>query len=118
MSVQKSIVLFLTRLATAFFAIVMCFSLVAGPSLAIGMSKAKDPESPTKTEDIMKAAEDFTNPDKKPMSMKEVQARTNGGLNEIQGKVDADKMINESEPGKPDIGLTRDINKGLKKMAK
>jgi hypothetical protein len=116
MLTQHSIVSLLTRLATAFCAVIMFLSLVTAPSLAGGMFEGKKAESPT--QNIMKAAEDIANPDKKPMSMEEIQARTNGGLNEIQGKADADKMIDESKPGKPDSDLLRKMDKEMNKKSK
>ncbi len=116
MLTQYSIASLLTRLTTAFCAIIMFFSLVAAPSLADGMFGGKKAESPT--QNIMKAAEDIANPDKKPMSMEEIQARNKGGLNEIQGNADADKMINDSKPGEPDSDLVRKMDKEMSKKSK
>lgn len=116
MLTQHFMAALLTRLVTVFCAVIMCLSLVAAPSLADGMLGGKKADSPT--QNIMKAAEDIANPDKKPMSMEEIQARTNGGLNEIQGKADADKMINESKPGKPDSDLVRRMDKQMDKKSK
>jgi hypothetical protein len=111
----------LTRFATAFCAVMMVLGLVASPSFAGGIfsnnrqPEARTPETPTS--DIMKDTGDIANPDKKPMSLDEIQARTNGGLNEIQGTADADKMINESQPGKPDSVFVDKMNKEMKKRA-
>jgi hypothetical protein len=116
MLTQHSIVSLSTRLATVLCAVVMFLSLVAAPSLAGGMFEGKKAESPT--QNIMKAAEDIANPDKKPMSMEEIQARTNGGLNEIQGRADADKMIDKSKPGEPDSDLVRKMDKEMSKKSK
>jgi hypothetical protein len=116
MLTQQSIVSLLTRLATATCAIVMFLTLVTAPSLAGGMFEGKKAESPT--QNIMKAAEDIANPDKKPMSMEEIQARNKGGLNEIQGNADADKMIDKSQPGKPDSDLVRKMDKEMSKKSK
>ncbi len=103
-----------TRLASAFCAVMLFLGLVASPSFAAARSVDSKPAD-TPTAEIMKAAEDIANPDKKPMSTAEIQARTNGGLNEIQGTADADKMINDSQPGKPDSAIAQKPDKQPKK---
>jgi hypothetical protein len=50
--------------------------------------------------------------------MEEIQARNKGGLNEIQGNADADKMIDKSQPGKSDSDFVRKIDKELNKKSK
>lgn len=106
----------LTRLATAFCAVMMFFGLVAAPGFAGNMFTNEPSEPPTPN--IMKDAEDIADPNKQPMNLDEIQARTNGGINEIQGTSDADKMIKSSEPGKPDNAIARTIDKEMKKAAK
>lgn len=106
----------ITRLVAAFCTFITVLGLMVSPSLAGGIfGNNKQPETPTS--DIMKDTEDIANPDKKPMSLEEIQARSNGGLNEIQGTADADKMINESQPGKPDSVFVEKMDKQLKKRA-
>jgi hypothetical protein len=127
MLTQQSIVSLLTRLATATCAFIMFLTLVTPPSLAVSMFEGKKAEAPSQntvkadevpTKNIMKAAEDIANPDKMPMSMEEIQARNKGGLNEIQGNADADKMIDKSQPGKSDSDFVRKIDKELNKKSK
>jgi hypothetical protein len=127
MLTQQSIVSLLARLATATCAFIMFLTLVTPPSLAVSMFEGKKAEAPSQntvkadevpTKNIMKAAEDIANPDKMPMSMEEIQARNKGGLNEIQGNADADKMIDKSQPGKSDSDFVRKIDKELSKKSK
>lgn len=107
------------RFAIAVCTVLMFLGLAAAPSFADGLfssrNNSKQPETPTS--DIMKDTEDIANPDKKPMSLEEIQARTNGGLNEIQGTADAEKMISDSQPGKPDSVFAQKMDKQMKKRA-
>ena len=88
---------------------VMVFGLIAAPAWA-----ANQEESPTPN--IQRAAEEVAGSE--PLSLKEVQARNEGGLNEVQGSADAEKMKNDSRNGKPDNVLARKVDKLLDKSAK
>jgi hypothetical protein len=99
--------------------IVLMVSMIYSPtSWAAGLfSKAPAKvETPVETSmpSIEKAAEDVVT--SKPMSMREVQARTqNGAPNEIQGTADAGKMFNDSQPNQPDNILARKIDQQVRK---
>lgn len=96
-------------LLTCLCVCVMIFGLVAAPTWA-----ANQEESPTPN--IQRAAEEVAGSE--PLSLKEVQARSEGGLNEVQGSVDAGKMKNDSRNGKPDNVLARKVDKLLDKAEK
>ncbi len=66
--------------------------LSMSPSLA---AKFSDPTQGTaKMPETMKAAEDVAK--SAPMDIKEIEEHTNGGINEVQGSADADKMYGRS----------------------
>lgn len=106
MKLQRSLREFLL---TCLCVCVMLFGLMAAPTWA-----ANQEESPTPN--IQRAAEEVAGSE--PLSLKEVQARSAGGLNEVQGSADAEKMKNDSRNGKPDNVLARKVNKLLDKSAK
>lgn len=106
----------LNRLAKVFYTVIMFFGLVAAPSFAGGLFGTEPSDAPMPN--IMKDAEDIANPNKQPMSLAEIQARTNGGLNEIQGTADIDKMIDKSQPGKPDSEIVQELDEQVKKSTK
>jgi hypothetical protein len=69
--------------------VALFLGLTMSPSLAAKMS---DPTQGTaQMPETMKAAEDVANKPV-PMTIKEIEERNKGGLNEVQGSADADKM--------------------------
>lgn len=51
--------------------------------------------------------------DSPPMSLEEVEKRSKGGLNEIQGNADQDKMIHSDNPTLP---VVKQIEKAIEKI--
>lgn len=52
-----------------------------------------------------------------PMRLEEIEARSKGGLNEIQGSLDANKM-HKADPSKPGSAMAEKIEKALDKVSK
>jgi hypothetical protein len=52
-----------------------------------------------------------------PMGINEIEARSQDGLNEIQGSADADKM-HKADPSKPGPAISKKIEKALDKLTK
>ena len=52
-----------------------------------------------------------------PMGLEEVEARSEGGLNEIQGSADANKM-HKADTSKPGPAIAKKIDKALEKVTK
>ncbi|WP_310424640.1 hypothetical protein [Chamaesiphon sp. VAR_48_metabat_135_sub] len=52
-----------------------------------------------------------------PMGLEEVEARNEGGLNEIQGSADANKM-HKADTSKPGPAIAKKIDKALEKVTK
>lgn len=106
MNSAKSII---RRFVTFLFAVVLFFGVATAPSFA-----ADQKASPTPN--IMKATEELV--DTKPMNMEEIQERTAGGLNEVQGTADYKKMKNDSRMGEPDNIVASKMEKTAKKLSR
>jgi hypothetical protein len=52
-----------------------------------------------------------------PMGLEEIEARSQGGLNEIQGSADANKM-HKADTSKPGPAMAKKIEKALDKVTK
>ena len=52
-----------------------------------------------------------------PMGLNEIEARSNSGLNEIQGAADVNKMY-KADPSKPGAAIAGKIEKALDKITK
>lgn len=109
------------------FSLLLCSTLLLlgltmAPSLALHSSdqRSEQGSDPTKgtaqMPEAMKAAEDVA-AKSAPMSLEEVEERNKGGLNEIQGDADKDKMYN-SNTNKPGPAIVKDIKKAIDKVKK
>ncbi|MBW4511458.1 MAG: hypothetical protein KME64_33840 [Scytonematopsis contorta HA4267-MV1] len=75
----------------------LCVTLLfsnAFPAAAIGTNKSAPDEATTQLNNIQKGTDEVAKSD--PLSLEETQARTQNGLNEIQGDADKDKMYRPS----------------------
>lgn len=97
--------------------------LVVAAALILGLSitpSLADASSPTKgTDQLLKtdAAAAEVAEKSGPMGLKEVEARNKGGLNEVQGAADANKMYKADE-SKPGPAMAKKIDKALDKIIK
>jgi hypothetical protein len=106
------------RSVFSMFAVLCCtaamiFGLNVTSAQAAGSSLTKGETQLTKTTDASEQVADKS----APMGLKEVEERNAGGLNEIQGDADADKMY-KADPSKPGPALANKINKALEKITK
>jgi hypothetical protein len=92
--------------------VALIFGLSVNPSMAASSDVTKGTDQLLKTDaEAAKVAE------KGPMGLEEVEARSQGGLNEIQGSADADKMY-KADTSKPGPALAKKIDKALDKVVK
>lgn len=84
-------------------------SLPLSPALAGVTSKPTD--GPAHLDESLKAAEKVA--DSAPMSMQEVQARSQRGLNEVQADADMDEMIPQQHPDQPGPAILKDVKNPL-----
>jgi hypothetical protein len=69
-------------------------------------------EGTVQLDEITAASEDVA---KAPISSKEVQNRSEAGLNEVQGAADADKMIKASKPDQSGSAMAKEFTKKITK---
>lgn len=97
------------------FSLLLCSTLLflgltMSPSLAL---QGSDPTKGTaQMPETMKAAEDVAK--SAPMSMEEIEERSKGGLNGVQGDADKDKMY-KSNTNKPGPAVVQDVKKAIDK---
>ena len=104
-------------LFSIFTVLVISAALILGLAVTPTMAGSS---SPTKgTEQLLKtdAAAEQVAEKSAPMGLEEVEARNKGGLNEIQGSVDADKM-HKADTSKPGPAMAKKIDKALDKVTK
>jgi hypothetical protein len=77
-----------------FFACSLIFLSNALPAFAMGGSKSKPSDGTVQLNTIEKRAQDVAKSD--PLTLEETEARTQGGLNEVQGAADKNKMSRPS----------------------
>lgn len=93
--------------------VALLLGLAVNPSIAGSSSVTKGVEQlPKIDEAAAKIAERSA-----PMGIKEIEARSEGGLNEIQGSADADKM-HKADTSKPGPAIAKKIEKALDKLTK
>jgi hypothetical protein len=91
----------------------LILGLVVTPSMAGSSSVTKGAEQLNKIDDAAaQVAERST-----PMELEEIEARSKGGLNEIQGAADATKM-HKADSSKPGPAIAKKIDKVLDKITK
>jgi hypothetical protein len=93
--------------------VALIFGLAATPSMAGSSSVTKGVEQlPKIDEAAAKVAERSA-----PMGLDEIEARSQNGLNEIQGSADVNKM-HKADPSKPGPAIANKIEKALDKLTK
>ena len=104
-------------LFSMFTVLVISAALILGlavtPSIAGSSSVTKGTEQLTKID----AASEQVAERSSPMELEEIEARSAGGLNEIQGSLDANKM-NKADTSKPGPAIAKKIDKALDKVTK
>jgi hypothetical protein len=83
------------RLIRFFVAAIACALILfsnAYPAAAIGSYKSRPSEGEAKLNKVQEMTDDSVN--NPPMTLEEVQKRQQGGLNEVQGAADLEKMKN------------------------
>lgn len=93
-----------------FCSALLFLGLTMAPSLAVQGSDLT--KGTTQMPETMQAAEDVAKSD--PMSMEEIEERSKGGLNEVQGSADKDKMY-KSNTNKPGPAIVQDVKKAIDK---
>lgn len=93
--------------------VALILGLAVNPTLAGSSSVTKGVEQLSK---IDKAAAQVAERST-PMGIKEIEARSESGLNEIQGAADANKMY-KADTSKPGPAIAKKIEKALDKLTK
>lgn len=104
-------------LFSMFTALVISVALILGlaatPSMAGFSSVTKGTEQLNKIDDAAAQVAERSSP----MGIDEIEARSKGGLNEIQGSADANKMY-KADTSKPGPAIGKKIEKALDKLTK
>ncbi|HEY9828506.1 MAG TPA: hypothetical protein V6D19_23970 [Stenomitos sp.] len=121
MNYSKLRVLNPLRMLGVFFAVAFIFLTTSLPSyaaLGFGNSSASSPDhGPDQLIEIEKRSQDVSNRSN-PLSLKDVQARTEaaqGGLNEVQGAADKENMSRPENSGNA-TSVIEKVEKGLDKI--
>jgi Cu/Ag efflux protein CusF len=104
-------------LFSMFTVLVISAALILGLSVTPTMVASSNPTKGT--DQLLKtdAAAEQVAEKSAPMGLEEVEARNKGGLNEIQGSLDADKMY-KADTSKPGPAMAKKIDKALEKVTK
>ncbi len=104
-------------LVSMFTVLVISAALIFGLSVTPSMAGSSNPTKGT--EQLLKtdAAAAQVAEKSAPMGLEEVEARNKGGLNEIQGSLDANKM-HKADTSKPGPALSKKVDKALDKVTK
>ena len=104
-------------LFSMFTALVISAALILGlavtPSMAGSSSVTKGTEQLNKIDDAAAQVAERSSP----MGIDEIEARNEGGLNEIQGSADANKM-HKADTSKPGPAISKKIEKAFDKLTK
>ena len=104
-------------LFSMFTALVISAALILGlavaPTMAGSSSVTKGVEQLPKIDDAAAQVAERSSP----MGIDEIEARNEGGLNEIQGAADANKM-HKADTSKPGPAIAKKIEKAFDKMTK
>ena len=93
--------------------VALIFGLAATPSMAGSSSVTKGVEQLPKIDEAAAQVAERS----APMGLDEIEARSQDGLNEIQGSADANKM-HKADPSKPGPAIANKIEKALDKLTK
>ena len=91
----------------------LIFGLAVTPSMAGSSSVNKGTEQLPKIDAAAAQVAERSSP----MELEEIEARSQGGLNEIQGSADANKM-HKADTSKPGPALAKKVEKALDKVTK
>jgi hypothetical protein len=107
----------LRSLFSMFTVLVISTALILG--LAVTPTMAGSSRITKGTEQLPKidAAAEKVAERSSPMGLEEIEARSKGGLNEIQGSADVNKM-HKADTSKPGPAIAKKIDKALDKMTK
>jgi hypothetical protein len=104
-------------LFSMFTVLVISAALILGlavtPTMAGSSSVTKGTEQLPKIDDAAAQVAERS----APMGLEEIEARSKGGLNEIQGAADANKM-HKADTSQPGPAIAKKIDKALDKMTK
>lgn len=90
----------------------LLFLTSAIPAEAGNSHQSKPTDGTVQLDEIFEKTEDVANSD--PMSLKQVEKRSNQGINEVQGDADKDKM----ESGDGTAAIVEDFEKAMDKVTK
>ena len=93
--------------------VALIFGLAATPSMAGSSSVTKGVEQLPKIDEAAANVAERSSP----MGIDEIEARNEGGLNEIQGSADADKM-HKADTSNPGPAISKKIEKAFDKLTK
>ena len=91
----------------------LILGLAVAPTMAGSSSVTKGTEQLPKIDDAAAQVAERS----APMGLEEIEARSKGGLNEIQGAADANKM-HKADTSKPGPAIAKKIEKAFDKMTK
>ncbi|MGB7414595.1 MAG: hypothetical protein WA902_10340 [Thermosynechococcaceae cyanobacterium] len=86
----------LAKLVAVMLVCVLYIGVNTSPALAFGGTSSKPSDGAAQLDGIYKETKEAANPDADPKGMKKVQAKAQEGINEVQGRADADKMYRPS----------------------
>jgi hypothetical protein len=93
--------------------VALILGLAVNPTMAGSSSVTKGTEQLNKIDDAAAQVAERSSP----MGIDEIEARNEGGLNEIQGAADANKM-HKADTSKPGPAIAKKIEKAFDKMTK
>jgi hypothetical protein len=102
-----------SMLAALIVSAALILGLAVTPTMAGSSSMTKGIEQLPKIDDAAAEVAERS----APMGLKEIEARSKGGLNEIQGSADAEKM-HKADTSKPGPEIANKIDKALTKATK
>jgi hypothetical protein len=93
--------------------VALILGLAVNPTMAGSSSVTKGTEQLNKIDDAAAQVAERSSP----MGIDEIEARNEGGLNEIQGAADANKM-HKADTSKPGPAIAKKVEKAFDKMTK
>jgi Cu/Ag efflux protein CusF len=104
-------------LFSMFAVLVVSAALILGLAVTPAMAGSSSVTKGTEQLPKIDAAAEQVAEKSAPMGLEEVEERNEGGLNEIQGSADANKM-HKADTSKPGTALAKKIDKALDKVVK
>jgi hypothetical protein len=103
----------LSMFSVLIITVTLILGLAATPVMAGSSSVTKGTEQLNKIDDAAAQVAERSSP----MGLEEIEARSKGGLNEIQGSADVNKMY-KADTSKPGPAIAKKIEKALDKITK